>query len=221
MKLVRDTTGRFRERPHYELDELEEECERTVFSFLEEQYGQVLVPIPTNALVVLIEQYTEDVDLFADLSGEGANVQGVTEFFSSSKPQVRIARELSKQFWRAHRLRTTLAHEYGHVLLHAPLWAAKAAPSGPHRCLRQTLLPSNTLTDWMEWQAGYVSGAILMPRSRVKLLVEAFLNDAGVKLPLDLESENASELKQRMSVAFDVSHEAAAVRLLKLGHLRA
>jgi hypothetical protein len=114
MKLVRDTTGRFRERPHYELDELEEECERTVFSFLEEQYGQVLVPIPTNALVVLIEQYTEDVDLFADLSREGANVQGVTEFFTSGKPQVRIARELSKQFWRAHRLRSTLAHEYGH-----------------------------------------------------------------------------------------------------------
>jgi hypothetical protein len=107
------------------------------------------------------------------------------------------------------------------VRLHAPLWADKAAPSGPHRCLRQTLLPSNTLTDWMEWQAGYVSGALLMPRSRVKLLVDAFLNDAGVKLPLDLESEEASERKQRMSVAFDVSHEAAGVRLLKLGHLSA
>ncbi len=125
MKLVRDLTGRFRERPHYELDELEEMCERTAFSFLEEQYGQVLVPIPTNALVVLIEQYAEDVDLFADLSGEGVNVHGVTEFFISGKPQVRIARELSKQFWRARRLRTTLAHEYGHLRLHAQLWAQK------------------------------------------------------------------------------------------------
>ncbi len=73
----------------------------------------------------------------------------------------------------------------------------------------------------MEWQAGYVSGALLMPRRRAKLLVEAFLNYAGVKLPLDLESEEASKLKQRMSVACDVSHEAAAVRLLKLGHLSA
>ena len=67
MKLVHDITGRFRERPHYELDELEEECEQTAFTFLEEQYGQVLIPIPTNALVVLIEQYAEDLDLFADL----------------------------------------------------------------------------------------------------------------------------------------------------------
>jgi hypothetical protein len=219
MKLVRDTTGRFRERPHYELDELEEECERTAFTFLEEQYGQVLIPIPTNALVVLIEQYAEDLDLFADLSGEGAGVQGVTEFFTSGKPQVRIARELSKQFWRAHRLRTTLAHEYGHVLPHARLWAQNGVASGPHRCLRQTLLPRSTTTDWMEWQAGYVSGALLMPRSRVKLLVEAFVKDANAKLPLDLESEDTSELKQRMSVAFDVSSEAAGVRLLKLGHL--
>ena len=96
MKLVRDLTGRFRERPHYELDELEEECEQTAFTFLEERYGQVLIPIPTNALIVLVEQYTEDLDLFADLSGEGANVQGVTEFFTSGKPRVRIARELSK-----------------------------------------------------------------------------------------------------------------------------
>src|SRR5271156_2670743 len=219
MKLVRDTTGRFRERPHYELDELEEECERTAFTFLEEQYGQVLIPIPTNALVVLIEQYAEDLDLFADLSGEGASVQEVTEFFSSGKPQVQIARELSKQFWRAHRLRTTLAHEYGHVLLPARLGAQSGGPRGPLRCLRQPLLPGSTTTDWMEWQAGYVSGALLMPRSRVKLLVEAFLKDANAKLPLDLESEDASELKQRMSVAFDVSSEAAGVRLLKLGYL--
>jgi len=73
----------------------------------------------------------------------------------------------------------------------------------------------------MEWQAGYMSGALLMPRSRVKLLVEAFLKDAGAQLPLALESEDASELKQRMSVAFDVSHEAAGVRLLKLGRLSA
>ncbi len=58
-----------------------------------------------------------------------------------------------------------------------------------------------------------------MPRSRVKLLVDAFLKDANAKLPLDLESEDTSELRQRMSVAFDVSPEAAAVRLLKLGHL--
>ena len=80
MKLVRDITGRFRERPHYELDELEEECEQTAFTFLEERYGQVLFPIPTNALIVLVEQYTEDLDLFADLSGEGASVQGSPSF---------------------------------------------------------------------------------------------------------------------------------------------
>ena len=109
MKMVRDTTGRFRERPHYELNELEEECERTAFTFLEEQYGQVLIPIPTNALVVLIEQYAEDLDLFADLSGEGASVQGVTEFFTSGKPQVRIARELSQQLWRG----APAAHDAG------------------------------------------------------------------------------------------------------------
>ena len=31
MKLLRELTGRFHERPHYELDELEEMCEQTAF----------------------------------------------------------------------------------------------------------------------------------------------------------------------------------------------
>ncbi len=97
--------------------------------------------IPTNALIVLVEQYTEDLGLFADLSGEGAGVQGVTEFFTGGKP--RIARELSKQTWRSHRLRTTLAQEYGHVRLHAPLWEdrrRRASHTGAcgKRCCRQT-----------------------------------------------------------------------------------
>ena len=62
-----------------------------------------------------------------------------------------------------------------------------------------------------------MSGALLMPRSRVKLLVEAFLKDANAKLPLDLESEDTSELKQRMSVAFDVSREAAGRAFAETG----
>ncbi len=79
-------------------------------------------------------------------------------------PQTNLNKSIIR---RGEQLRTTLAH----VLLHARLWAQNRVASGPHRCLRQTLLPRSTTMDWMEWQAGYVSGALLMPRSRVKLLV--------------------------------------------------
>ena len=56
MKLIPDDTGRFPARPHYEIDELEEECERLITSFLERRYGQIVIPVPTDALRVLIER---------------------------------------------------------------------------------------------------------------------------------------------------------------------
>jgi hypothetical protein len=74
MKLVPDRTGRFRQRPHYEIDELEQLCERTLTEFLTEVYGQALIPVPTEALTILIERDAADLDLYADLSGEGPDV---------------------------------------------------------------------------------------------------------------------------------------------------
>jgi hypothetical protein len=56
MKWVPDRTGRFERRPYYEHDELDGECERLIAEFLIEFYGQMPVPIPTGALLKLIER---------------------------------------------------------------------------------------------------------------------------------------------------------------------
>ena len=218
MKLIPDHTGRFPERPHYEIEELEDECERIITSFLERRYGQIVIPVPTDALKVLIEGEAAKL-LRADLSHEGEEVHGITEFFPGCKPWVSIARELSAQPWRAHRERTTLAHEYGHVHWHTPLYDRYCRPGERHKCARGQLLPRLGQRDWMEWQAGYISGALLMPRSRVKLQVEAFRREHAVRLPLQAGSVDGQILIGRVSELFDVSREAAEVRLLQLGHL--
>ncbi len=218
MKLIPDHTGRFPERPHYEIEELEDECERIITSFLERRYGQIVIPVPTDALKVLIEGEAAKL-LRADLSHEGEEVHGITEFFPGCKPWVSIARELSAQPWRAHRERTTLAHEYGHVHWHTPLYDRYCRPGERHKCARGQLLPRSGQRDWMEWQAGYISGALLMPRSRVKLQVEAFRREHSVGLPLAAASVDGQILIGRVSELFDVSREAAEVRLLQLGHL--
>ena len=70
----------------------------------------------------------------------------------------------------------------------------------------------------MEWQANYAGAALLMPLSRLKLVVEANLGKSGVA-PLPAESPRATDLKQRVSEAFDVSAAAAGVRLIQLGYL--
>jgi transcriptional regulator with XRE-family HTH domain len=81
MKMIPDRTGRFPERPYYEIEELEEECERIMESFLMSRYGQYSIPVPTDAFVEMLDRETAKLNLYCDLSAEGEEVHGVTEFF--------------------------------------------------------------------------------------------------------------------------------------------
>ena len=49
MTLIRDTTGRFSCRPYYEQTYLDENCERLIFDFPNELYGQITLPMHTGA----------------------------------------------------------------------------------------------------------------------------------------------------------------------------
>jgi hypothetical protein len=75
------------------------------------------------------------------------------------------------------------------------------------------------LTDWMEWQAGYICGALLMPKRRVDLLAAAFAKECDLSMPVKADTIDAQALAMRLTDLFDVSRDAARVRLLKLGHL--
>lgn len=216
MEWVRDTTGRFSRRPYYQQTYLDQQCERLLFDFLNDLYGQVTIPVPNGALIKLIERDAKELNVYADLA-EG--IHGVTYFDPPRKPKVRIARELFTESWRVHRLRFTLAHEYAHVRIHAPLYnSAGIAKSEDHKCKDEEIEPSDHKVDWMEWQAGYAAGALLMPVSRVKLAVEACLGKGGDS-EVRADSSKATDLKQRVSEAFTVSEEAAGVRLSQLGYL--
>jgi len=161
MKYVKDRTGRFPKRPHYELAELDQECERIITDFMKQNYGKLLLPVPTDALTKLIERDAGDLDLYADLSHEGPEVQGLTEFFPNQKPNVRILGDLSQQS-NEHRLRTTLTHEYGHVKFHDCLWQVEAGnpsmqPTNHPPNVRETIcLMHRKSTGW--------SGKLVMSR---------------------------------------------------------
>jgi hypothetical protein len=71
----------------------------------------------------------------------------------------------------------------------------------------------------MEWQAGYISGAMLMPRSRMQLHVAAVRSERSIEGHLAEDSIEGQVLIQRTSELFNVSPEAADVRLRQLGHL--
>jgi hypothetical protein len=224
MKWVKDKTGRFPQRPHYQPDELDAECEQVVTRFLQERHGQVRFPISTDDLTVLLESKVADLDLYADLSEEDGEVEGETEFIVGEKPNVRISQTLSNNPAMINRLRTTLTHEFGHVRFHGFMFEIQAAtPSLPfaakrklaNKCLRGGMIHAGT-TDWLEWQAGYTSGSLLMPKSALHREVSAFLQQASVPSGrIGVESQSAQELVVRVAQAFEVSQDAARVRLLQ------
>ena len=223
MKMVADHTGRFAERPYYDATELDQDCEYLIASFLNRRRGRTL-PLHTDELTLLIEQEGSSLDSCVDLSTYGPDVEGMTVFRPGQNPEVSISERLSAPH-RENRLRSTLAHEYGHVRYHGPLWESKYASrlfdTGTAErviCKRDTILGPDG-PDWMEWQAGYVSGAILMPAGAVRRLVADICGPRGWHSAVSLTSPHAAVIITAVATAFLASEEAARVRLVKLGLL--
>ena len=224
MKWIPDQSGRFPQRPYYETEELDYTCEKIITSFLLERYGAVSYPISTNDLTILVEHYTSDLDLYADLSDAGNEVEGVTDFFPGRKPSVRISNDLQAPHLE-NRLRSTLTHELGHVKFHDALWPHQQMSmfetdeqARSPQCKRDTIV-STKKVDWLEWQAGYVSGALLMPITPLTQLVRGFFEQADMIGPLYADAPLGQELILLVKNQFKVSSAAARVRLLQLGHL--
>ena len=221
---VPDRTGRFAQRPHYKPAELDRECESIISKFLKELYGEAKYPVSTEDLTKLIERDAEDLDLYADLSEFGPAVEGMTIFEKGKRPRVLISEKLSSDERYENRLRTTLTHEYGHMHFHGYLWEFE--PSHPdffdnkrdadrQSCKRDTILDS-AQTDWMEWQAGYACGALLMPVSALTALVRTYNEQHGLYGPVESGDAHGAALIEMTQQAFSVSADAARVRLTKL-----
>jgi len=70
--------------------------------------------------------------------------------------------------------------------------------------------------DWMEWQAGYICGALLMPRSNVIALASRVAEGYGGAAPVVLETLAGRDLIAQVRKHFQVSEQAAQVRLSRL-----
>jgi Zn-dependent peptidase ImmA (M78 family) len=231
LKYVRDTTNRFAQRPHYEAAELDRECESIIIAFLKLRHGKVEWPVSTDDLTALIEQESDELDVYADLSQYGDEVEGATIFVAGRKPKVLIGAALSEDTGRENRYRTTLTHEYGHVHFHGYLFnplademdfagtSLRNCPDGIQVCKRETILEASN-ADWMEWQAGHVCGAILMPATYVRRLVHQHFADRPTDQAVTADCALGRDLIAAVRQTYRVSADAARVRLLRLGLLQ-
>ena len=224
---VPDKIGRFSQRPHYKSEELDLTCEKLINDFFKDGDHLDPFPVSTDDLTRMVEQAVKDLDLYADLSGYGNDVEGLTEFHFGQKPSVKISAMLAEDERRINRLRTTLMHEYGHVYFHAYLWELGTLQldllsHNPHAnkeiCKRENIIET-AQTDWMEWQAGHVCGALLMPVSRVRRLVGDYRKSHDLYGIIGYNAPHGHSLINAVQSAFQVSTAAARIRLLKLGIL--
>jgi hypothetical protein len=161
-------------------------------------------------------------------------VLGQTEFYTDGPPRILINHDLTRAIdddetppgirgrWRA-----TMAHEGCHVVMHRVLFEVnqnqeslfqmeeQAGPQRLMRCLKKNVLfRRGRVSDWREVQANMGMAALLMPQSLFRRLaadvVERRCLGAGALVG---GSAAAETLTAEMAALFDVSRQAAGIRL--------
>lgn len=181
-----------------------------------------LFPVTSDDLVALIEHHAEDLNVYDDISHMGHGVEGATLFEVGRRPSVSVSPKLSESA-NQNRFKSTLAHEFGHVYLHDPMFQERNAAGlfGADQVARQVSFregeSSESKVDLFEWQAWYFSRSILMPVTALTALVSSLsgdhVSDIWHKSELGLRIIGASAAR------FGVSEVFARIHLTKVGAL--
>lgn len=186
--------------------------------------------LPEHPEAIRIDRYLEKrwaVDLdFAPLPD---GVLGMTVFEAGRPVEVVVAKTLVDDTTRPgeRRLRSTLAHEAGHCLLHAEIWPQLAGgatplfadlsePARPRFVCRESTVGAEGKKyrgEWAEWQANAAIGGFLLPTSLVTVAVEPFTRPEGLLGTPSLDWTRADDAARALADVFDVNPVVAKIRL--------
>ncbi len=220
MKNIRSNAGLFSERPHFKLSEIDQTC-------TEELKKVDLYPCAPQPIRIdrFIEKRFEIAPEYQELP-EG--VLGFTKFGPKGVEAMVIAKALDQGEGRVveRRLRSTLAHEGGHGLLHVYLFHLGEKPKSlfddgdrtPRILCRDVPdAPPTRGYDgrWWEFQANKAIGGLLMPRRLVEasVVAEKYCQEAGNLGQLVLPAEKRESAVRALADIFDVNPAVARLRL--------
>lgn len=185
MKVLRAQKGPFTERPYYELKDIEVMCVQEL---------QSVGLYPQNPEPIRIDRFIEKrFNVVPEYEELEDGVLGLTTFGAKGVEKIIIAQSLDRESTKAaeRRIRTTLAHESGHGLLHTHLFLlASKQPlldgfaTSPQVLCRDVPvgLTEKVSYDgrWWEYQANLVIGSLLLPRSLVMMALASFISSNGL-----------------------------------------
>jgi hypothetical protein len=225
MKNFRPRSGPFQERPFYELHEIERICEEALSQ---------LDLLPSLPAPIRIDRFIEkrfDVTIRYEDLGNG--VLGFTEFGPKGVQAVVIARALDREGTKPaeRRIRTTLAHEGGHGLLHAHLFALGRHSTPLFGDFTKSDTPKVLCRDipntsaahlpgydkrWWEYQANRAIGAFLLPRALVQTAIAPLLSVQGLMGIQTLRAPNLNRATALLADTFNVNPVVAQIRLQEM-----
>jgi hypothetical protein len=223
VKTFRSKTGPFSEQPFYEAAEIESICA--------DELRKVQL-YPTDPSPIRIDRFLEKRfgvhPAYEDLP---KGLLGFTRFGPKGVEEIVVARAFDEEgtIPAERRLRTTLAHEGGHGLLHAHLFAFNTRPdslfgdglaSDAPKILCRDGGMSGTVTSqkkppyrWWEFQANQVMGALLLPKALVEKAVAPMLAFEGVFGLPNLPADRRERAIQQVGEIFNVNRIVAQIRL--------
>lgn len=224
MKTYRASAGPFTERPYFEPAEIEEICREALAS---------VGLNPAEPSPIRIDRFIEKrFGIHPVYENLPDGLLGYTEFGPNGVQKIVIARVLDEEGNRTaeRRISTTLAHEGGHGLLHAHLFALGVDVGslfgegmdvrGPKIMCRGEGLPAHGGSSprkydgrWWEFQANRAIGGLLLPRSLVELCLASLVEEKGSFKRRVLDASRREEAVRVLTDVFDVNPAVAKIRL--------
>ena len=209
--------------PRLTRDQIEREAHLFVLEF---GSTRLRTPAPTDLNGVVHRLSTEhgiSFDFGKDLghTKSGRKVLGIYRFAARS---ILIDGSLE----RGPRFAFTLAHELGHLYLHAHVRLQNSPESDDTRQTVNMRQTAKTPVEWIEWQANAFAAGVLMPAATVYKAVEAFQRELNVSsrigtVYLDNQPFNVMMYRgliRRLRELYAVSASVASIRLKTLGILQ-
>jgi hypothetical protein len=222
MKTYRSNSGPLLKKPFYGSPELESICVEALRSV--ELFPASPAPVRIDRF---IEKRFKVQPTYAPLP---PGVLGFTRFGANGVQEIVVSQALDEEGTTSadRRVRTTLAHEGGHGLLHRhlftfgvrpdSLFSGELDPNAPKiLCRDDVQTGGNAATKppyrWWEYQANQAMGALLLPQSLVEDALETLLEIRGLLGARVLPAAKRDSAMRLIAETFDVNPIVARYRM--------
>jgi hypothetical protein len=213
VKISRAKSGPYRDRLHYTVTEIE--------TLTEDELRKHEL-LPTKPRPINIDLYVEQRFVTPRYDTLSPTLLGYTEFGASGPIDIVINEALAsdKSTVAKRRVRTTIAHEGGHALLHTILHLdtgqTSLLASNPEErrvmCKEEDLQRNSYDGKWWEYQANLAMSSLLLPKNLTMTALDPFLTTT-VMGGRTIDPHNITRAASAISEIFDVNPVVAKIRI--------